>query len=100
MIEKDHRQTCTGFSLPNPNSSMHCSQHLLVSWLGASPGVKSRNRQILRLQNCTFTYEGNSSPTLRNVTISLTLGLSLGGHPPTSATGGLDLSFATGAAAI
>eukprot|EP00667_Euglena_gracilis_P000910 EG_transcript_910 len=41
---------------------------------GKLEGVKSRNRQILRLQNCTFTYEGNSSPTLRNVTISLTLG--------------------------
>eukprot|EP00668_Euglena_longa_P017226 GGOE01021592.1.p1 GENE.GGOE01021592.1~~GGOE01021592.1.p1 ORF type:complete len:1109 (-),score=317.47 GGOE01021592.1:437-3628(-) len=41
---------------------------------GKLEGVKSRNRQILRLQSCSFTYEGNNSPTLRNVSISLTLG--------------------------
>lgn len=41
---------------------------------GKLEGVKSRSRKILKLEHCTFTYDGAGKPTLENVNVSLTLG--------------------------
>jgi len=40
---------------------------------GALEGVKSRSRAIVKMQNCTFTYPGNTVPTIEDVTFQVSL---------------------------
>ncbi len=41
-------------------------------------GVRSNTRAIMKLTNCTFTYEGAKKPSLLNVSCALTLSSRVG----------------------
>merc|ERR1712151_509769 len=40
---------------------------------GALEGVKSRSRALIKMENCTFTYPGNTKPTIENITFQVSL---------------------------
>jgi len=50
--------TSVKFSFPTPGSLM---------------GVRSNTRAILKMNNCTFTYPGKTTPSLINVSCALSL---------------------------
>lgn len=45
---------------------------------GSLMGVRSQTRAIMKLSNCTFTYEGATKPSLHNVSCALTLSSRVG----------------------
>ncbi|KAH9058805.1 P-loop containing nucleoside triphosphate hydrolase protein [Lactarius vividus] len=55
--------TSVKFSFPPPGSLM---------------GVRSNTRAILKMNNCTFTYQGKSNPSLINVSCALSLSSRVG----------------------
>merc|ERR1712151_1221024 len=40
---------------------------------GPLEGVKSASRAVIKMDNCTFTYPGNTKPTIENVTFQVSL---------------------------
>ncbi|GLB37644.1 putative chromo (CHRromatin Organisation MOdifier) domain containing protein [Lyophyllum shimeji] len=62
--------TTVKFSFPPPGSLM---------------GVRSNTRAILKLSNCTFTYPGRTTPSLYNVSCSLSLSSRVGVVGPNGA---------------
>ncbi|EIW83146.1 hypothetical protein CONPUDRAFT_81207 [Coniophora puteana RWD-64-598 SS2] len=62
--------TSVKFSFPPPGSLM---------------GVRSNTRAIMKLQNCTFTYPGKSTPSLFNVSCALSLSSRVGVVGPNGA---------------
>jgi len=40
---------------------------------GALEGIKSRSRAIIKMDGCTFTYPGNTKPTIENVSFKVSL---------------------------
>merc|ERR1712151_1269641 len=38
---------------------------------GNLEGVKSRSRAVIKMENCTFTYPGNTQPTIENVSFKV-----------------------------
>merc|ERR1712151_99724 len=40
---------------------------------GPLEGVKSRSRAVVKMDNCTFTYPGNTKPTIENVSFKVSL---------------------------
>jgi len=40
---------------------------------GPIEGVKSKGKALMKMSNCTFTYPGNTKPTLFNITIQVSL---------------------------
>jgi len=46
------------FSFPNP---------------GPIEGVRSKGKALMKMANCTFTYPGNETPTLFNITVQVSL---------------------------
>merc|ERR1712048_560367 len=40
---------------------------------GPLEGVKSRSKALIKMQNCTFTYPGNTVPTIEDVTFQVSL---------------------------
>jgi elongation factor 3 len=45
---------------------------------GNLDGVKSRGRAIIKMQNCTFTYPGNTKPTIEDVSFQVSLSSRVG----------------------
>merc|ERR1719329_1247664 len=40
---------------------------------GPIEGVKSKGKALMKMQNCTFTYPGNTKPTLYDITVQVSL---------------------------
>jgi elongation factor 3 len=40
---------------------------------GALEGVKSRSRAVIKMENCTFTYPGNTKPTIEDVSFKVSM---------------------------
>merc|ERR1712176_810248 len=40
---------------------------------GPIEGVKSKGKSLMKMNNCTFTYPGNESPTLFNISVQVSL---------------------------
>jgi len=40
---------------------------------GALPGVKSKGRALMKMDDCTFTYPINDKPTISNITVQVSL---------------------------
>mmetsp|Transcript_15332 Transcript_15332/g.42540 ORF Transcript_15332/g.42540 Transcript_15332/m.42540 type:complete len:1040 (+) Transcript_15332:92-3211(+) len=40
---------------------------------GPIEGVKSKGKALMKMSNCTFTYPGNTKPTLFNITVQVSL---------------------------
>lgn len=45
---------------------------------GMLEGVKSRTKGIIKMENCTFTYTGNTVPTIKDVSIQVSLSSRVG----------------------
>lgn len=45
---------------------------------GALEGIKSKSRFVIKMDNCTFTYPGNKTPTIENVSFKVSLASRVG----------------------
>lgn len=55
---KKQREDAVKFTFPEP---------------GAMEGVKSRSRAVIKMENCTFTYPGNTKPTIEDVSFKVSM---------------------------
>ena len=45
---------------------------------GVLDGVKSKTKALIKMQNCTFTYPGNSKPTIEDISMQVSLSSRIG----------------------
>ena len=59
-------------------------------------GVKSKGKALMKLENVTFTYPGNSAPTVRDATVQVSLSSRIGCLGPNGAGKSTSIKILTG----
>lgn len=75
---KTYRGNITDFVRRCPEAKSYLSltndkQRFVLPEPGMLEGVKSKGKKLLKMQNVTYTYPGNDTPTLHNVSIEVSL---------------------------
>ncbi len=59
-------------------------------------GVKSKGKALMKMENVTFTYPGNSAPTVRNATVQVSMSSRIGCLGPNGAGKSTSIKILTG----
>jgi elongation factor 3 len=59
-------------------------------------GVKSKGKALMKMENVTFTYPGNSAPTVKNATVQVSLASRIGCLGPNGAGKSTSIKILTG----
>jgi len=80
---KHFRGNLDNFIAQNPEAkSYFCLKEAKLKFKFPQPGpiegVKSRSKALMKMSNCDFTYDGNTTPTLFNISIQVSMASRVG----------------------
>jgi elongation factor 3 len=87
---KDHPEANSYFELKSEKYSFKFPQPRFLD------GVKSKGKALMKMDNVTFTYPGNSEPTVRDATVQVSLASRIGCLGPNGAGKSTSIKILTG----
>jgi elongation factor 3 len=87
---KEHPEAQSYFELKSEKYSFKFPQPRFLD------GVKSKGKALMKMENVTFTYPGNSAPTVKNATVQVSLASRIGCLGPNGAGKSTSIKILTG----